>query len=78
MFEGWEMGKNEEQKEMRDISRKHSETSFYFSLLKQVADEKKENVAKRVTLFPLIMDSERFKPEAFRNAWAETVKVHFL
>jgi len=62
MFEGWEMGKNEELKEMREILKKTNETAFYISLLKQVADEKKENVAKRVTLFSVIMDKDRFRP----------------
>lgn len=46
---------------MKDILRKHNESTFYFSLLKQVADGKKEIVAKRVNLFPVIMDYERFK-----------------
>lgn len=56
MYEGWEMGKNEEQREMKEILKKHNEHDFYFSLLKQVADEKKEKVAKRVELIPTVMD----------------------
>ncbi len=38
LFEGWEMGKNEELREIRDIVKKSGEKAFYFSFLKQVAD----------------------------------------
>ena len=41
---------------MKEILKKHNEHDFYFSLLKQVADEKKEKVAKRVELIPTVMD----------------------
>lgn len=78
MFEGWEMGKNEEIREMRDILKKHTEHAFYLSLLKQVADEKKENVAKRLTLLPVVMDYDRFRPQEFKNAWINAIKVHSL
>jgi hypothetical protein len=75
MYEGWEMGKHEETREMRDILKKHSEQAFYLSLLKQLADEKKDNVAKRVTLLPVVMDYERFKAHDFKAAWIAAVKV---
>ena len=56
--------------------KKHNEHDFYLALLKQVADEKKENVAKRVTLLPVIMDHERFKVQEFKNAWIDAIKVN--
>ena len=37
MFEGWEMDKHEQMKEMKDILRKSTEQAFYLSLLRQVA-----------------------------------------
>jgi len=58
---------------LKDILRKHSERHFYISFLKQVADEKKDNVIKRVALFPIILN-ERFHAKDFRSAWLDTIK----
>lgn len=48
MFEGWEGDKKQEQKDIRDITRTYTSYQFYMSFLKQVADEKKDLVKKRV------------------------------
>lgn len=74
LFEGWEMGKNEELREIKEILRKYNERQFYLSFLRQVADEKKDNVSKRVTLFPVILNSERFSVKDFKNAWIDAIK----
>ena len=76
MYEGWQAGKHEETREMREILKKHHEHAFYLSLLKQLADEKKDNVAKRVTLLPFVMDYDRFKPQDFKAAWLTAVRVN--
>lgn len=60
---------------MKEILKKHNEHDFYLALLKQVADEKKENVAKRVTLLPVIMDHDRFRAQEFKHAWIAAIKV---
>lgn len=44
------------------------------SFLKQVADEKKDNVIKRVTLFPVLVEKDRFCSKEFRKAWVESIK----
>lgn len=75
LFEGWEMGKNEELREIKDILRKYNERQFYLSFLRQVADEKKDNVSKRVTLFPVLLSNERFSVKDFKNAWIDAIKV---
>lgn len=69
------MDKHEQLREMKDILRKNTEQAFYLSLLRQVAQQSKDIIIKRITLFPIIMDYERFKAEDFKNAWAEVVKV---
>jgi hypothetical protein len=38
-----------------------------------VADEKKDNVIKRVALFPVILN-ERFNSKDFRFAWLDSIK----
>lgn len=50
------MNKGEEIREIKDILRKTAEKNFYFSFLKQVADEKKDNIVKRVALFPVLLN----------------------
>jgi len=55
LFEGWEGDKKLEQKEIRDITRNYSPYQFYMSFLKQVADEKKDLVKKRVELFNVLV-----------------------
>jgi len=60
---------------MKDILRKNTEQAFYLSLLRQVAQQSKDIIIKRITLFPVVMDYERFKPEDFKNAWSEIIKV---
>jgi hypothetical protein len=50
------MSKNEEQREMKEILKKYNEHDFYFALLKQVADGKKEKVTKRIELITIVMD----------------------
>lgn len=51
----------------------NSNKSFYISYLKQVADEKKDNVLKRIELFPVLL-TEKFNFKDFRNAWFTTIK----
>lgn len=75
LFEGWEMDKKEEEREIKDIYKKHSEYGFYVSFLKQVADEKKDLVVKRVALFPVVLAHERFHAKEFRRAWFDSIKV---
>lgn len=75
LFEGWEMDKKEELREIKEILRKTNERTFYFSFLKQVADEKKDNIVKRVALFPVLL-AERFNYNEFRNAWFDIIKVN--
>ena len=60
---------------MKDILRKNTEQAFYLSLLRQAPQQSKDVIIKRITLFPVIMDYERFKAEDFKNAWAEVIKV---
>lgn len=57
------MDKKEEEREIKDIYKKHSEYGFYISFLKQVADEKKDLVIKRVSLFPVLSSNDRFNPK---------------
>jgi hypothetical protein len=75
LFEGWEMEKKEELRESKEIVRKSGERAFYLSFLKQVADEKKDNVVKRVALFPVLLAGDRFSPSDFRAAWFDIIKV---
>jgi hypothetical protein len=43
-------------REMKDILRKNTEKALYLSLLRQVAQQSKDIIIKRVNLFPIIMD----------------------
>ena len=72
------MGKNEHEREIKDILRRNSEYGFYLSFLKQVADEKKDNVIKRVALFPVIMENERFNVKEFKKSWIDNVRVFIM
>lgn len=38
-----------------------------------MADEKKENVVKRVALFPILL-TDRFSIKEFRSAWFDSIK----
>lgn len=60
---------------MKDILRKNTEQAFYQSLLRQVAQQSKDIINKRISLFPIIMDYDKFKPEDFKNAWSDIIKV---
>ena len=60
---------------MKDILRKNTEHAFYVSLLRQVAQQNKDIIIKRISLFFFIMDYEKFKPQDFKNAWADVIKV---
>jgi len=40
---------------MKDIVRKYANRKFYLSFLRQVADEKKDKVIKRVGLFEVVI-----------------------
>ena len=73
LFEGWEMSKGEELREIKEILRKTNERTFYFSFLKQVADEKKDNIIKRVALFPVLLN-DKFIFNDFRQAWFDIIK----
>jgi hypothetical protein len=69
------MDKKEELREIKEILRKTSPRTFYFSFLKQVADEKKDNIIKRVALFPVLLN-DRFEYGEFKAAWFDIIKVH--
>lgn len=46
--------------------------------MKQVADEKKDNVAKRVTLFTFLVEHDRFNPKEFKRAWIDAIRVYLF
>lgn len=74
MFEGWEADKKQEQRDIRDISRNYTSYQFYMSFLKQVADEKKDLVKKRVELFSVLIEGEKFSLKDFKKAWIDGIK----
>ena len=74
LFEGWEMEKKLEIKEIKDILRKHNHRAFYRSFMKLVADEKKDNVVKRVTLMEVVV-KERFHYDQFIDGWVDAIRV---
>ena len=78
MFEGWEADKKQEQRDIRDISRNYTSYQFYMSFLKQVADEKKDLVKKRVELFSVLIEGEKFSLKDFKKAWIDGIKVTVL
>ena len=63
---------------MKDILRKNTERAFYTSLLTHVAQQSKEVIIKRIPLFSLVMDQERFKMQDFKDAWDDVIKVASL
>ena len=77
LFEGWESDKKQEQRDMKDIGKNFAFFNFYLSFLKQVADEKKDLVKKRIELFTVLIERDNFNLKEFKKAWIETIKVHF-
>jgi hypothetical protein len=46
--------------------------SLYFRV---VAEEKKENVRKRIDLLEYFLDNDYFDEKTYKNAWTNAIKV---
>jgi hypothetical protein len=64
-------------KDIKNILRKYDLNEFYLSYLKQVADEKKELIYKRIELFTIILEGQ-FNEEKFNKAWLQAIQVTFI
>jgi len=52
-------------------------SNFYLSILKQIADEKKDVIIKRLELMPIIIQ-EAFSDNDFSKAWFDAIRVFLI
>lgn len=73
LFEAWETDKKVGGREIKEILKKCKNTTFYLSFMKMVADGKKDNVIKRVTLIGVVI-KERFNYDQFIEGWVLAIR----
>jgi len=73
MFKDWENSEKNEKAHFRNILKEYGIVEFFTACLNQIADEKKENIVKRLDLFDIIFESY-FDLEKFKSAWFECIK----
>jgi hypothetical protein len=73
MYEDWDEGEKNEKAHFKNILKEYNEVEFLTECLNQVADNKKEFVAKRVPLFDVILEIY-FNPVNLKAAWFECIK----
>lgn len=73
MYKDWDGGEKNEKAHFKNILKEYKEVEFLTECLNQVADDKKEFVAKRVALFDVILESY-FNVANLKAAWFECIK----
>ena len=64
VFKGWDLDTKTEKSQIKAVLKQYSDAEFYLSFLKQVADEKKDVIRKRIDLFDVLL--EHFNAKAFK------------
>lgn len=73
MYRDWQNGEKNEKSHFKNILKEYNLVEFLTACLNQIADEKKENIRKRVQLFDVIFENH-FDLEKIRTAWFECIK----
>lgn len=72
LFKDWETDGKNEKHHIKTILKEYSEVELFTGYMKQVADEKKEVVRKRIDLFDIILDNLNLRN--FKEAWLNGIK----
>ncbi len=72
VFKGWDLDTKTQKSQIKAVLKQYSDAEFYLSFLKQVADEKKDVIKKRIDLFDVLL--EHLNAKAFKEAWFNCIK----